>query len=74
MKIAKIINTCNDCQHCTFASTSKSVYHFAICTENEENNFILFNSSEMPSRYNIHIPDNCPLEDYKGTQTLEKDE
>lgn len=74
MKIAKIINKCNDCQHCILASANKETSHFAICGFNQESNFILFNSSEPAYRFDLTIPDNCPLENYTGTQKIENDE
>ena len=74
LKIAKIIKNCNDCNHCVFAtSINNSNIHFAICTCNEKNNFLLFNG-DNPKHYNLEIPEDCPLEDYKGNKIIEKEE
>lgn len=72
MKIEKIINKCNDCQHCIYASSKQETVHFAICTFNQDNNFLLFNASEPSYRFKLIIPDNCPLEEYMGKQTIEE--
>ncbi len=72
MKIEKIIKTCNECQHCVCPSAKNDSIHFGICTKDNENNFLFYNGSEPAHRYSLKIPDNCPLEDYTGTQTFEE--
>jgi hypothetical protein len=72
MKIEKIIDNCNDCQNCVFAESTKGVQNFAICNFDEDDSFLLFNSSTPAFRYKLTIPDNCPLENYTGTQTIKE--
>lgn len=70
MKIEKIINKCNECQHCVRCCAKSETLHFAVCTFDDKNNFMLYNGSEPAFRYDLKIPENCPLEDYTGTQTI----
>jgi len=70
MKISKIIDKCNDCHNCFFSSSSKEQYHFAVCVVGE--GILLQHGSEPAFRYKLAIPENCPLEDYTGTQTIEE--
>ena len=69
MKIAKIINDCNDCEHCLSAKTNSTLI-FAICTHTEDKEFVLVRSHENPKHFKLDIPANCPLEDYTGTKTI----
>lgn len=71
-KIAKIIKRCNDCEHCACTSAKNESLYFAVCTFNSESNFLLFNGTEPPFRFNLNIPENCPLEDYTGNQTIKE--
>jgi hypothetical protein len=70
MKIAKVINDCNECQHCKeFNSTSDnytSVYCCVYETEDESKIVapFLLDLSTSKGRCTIEIPETCPLEDY----------
>ncbi len=70
-KIAKVINDCNECQHCKkFQSTSDnhtSVYCCVYETDDESKlaPAFLLDLSTSKGRCTIEIPNNCPLEDYK---------
>ncbi len=73
-KIAKIIDTCNDCESCFYASTSKETRHYAICEHIDVDSFLLHVSNDPAVRYKLAIPENCPLEDYSGNQKLSSDD
>lgn len=70
-KIAKVIETCNDCVWCElFVSVDSNYSSVIICTHDEnENGSFLINHSEtdanVKDRFVNTIPKNCPLEDYK---------
>lgn len=68
MKIAKVIDDCNDCEHCVFADNRKeNKSSFAICMFPDSKPFLLSNSQSGDVRHSeINIPKNCPLEDYKN--------
>lgn len=70
MKIAKVIELCNDCEHCTIADNRKeNKSSFAICMFPDNEPFLVGNSQTGDVlHYQINFPKNCPLEDYTGTQ------
>lgn len=67
MKIAKIIELCNDCEHCTIADNRKETKSsFAICRFPDTPSLLVGDCQTGDVlHYQIQIPDNCPLEDYK---------
>lgn len=73
MKIAKVITTCNDCEHCKKMKSPNDNHATAfVCvyeseSETEVKPFLL-SYSESPGTFRLDIPDNCPLEDYKSTE------
>lgn len=65
-KIAKVIELCNDCEHCVFADNRRETKStFAICMSGKVEPFLIneSQSSDIAS-YGLAIPKNCPLEDY----------
>jgi hypothetical protein len=74
MKIAKVINTCLDCQYFVAVQHKEGPY-FGICdfsreTKEEDVEYqtmILIRANDAPRHYKMEIPENCPLEDYKET-------
>jgi hypothetical protein len=65
LKIAKTISICNHCEFCIYTkSISDNHTHFAICT-GAPLLTVLEKSNDNIKNYDIEIPDNCPLEDYK---------
>jgi hypothetical protein len=73
MKIAKVINTCLDCQYFVAVQHKESTY-FGICDFSRETKeeiieyqpMILIRAHDAPRHYKMDIPENCPLEDYKA--------
>jgi hypothetical protein len=64
-KIAKVIEKCSDCEHCVFVSNYDKTSHFAICYTQANPPFVLDHANDTCRNYEINIPTNCPLEDYK---------
>jgi hypothetical protein len=77
-KIASIIGSCIDCPHIVKAQTkaSSNTVNVAICGFELEDTdtepfLLLYTKHDNIRNFSIDIPDNCPLEDYIGTQTIE---
>lgn len=69
LKIAKVIKTCNECEFCTVAkSVSDNYTNFAICSSPNVSVFVIATRTDSVKNYDMLIPDNCPLEDYKETE------
>ncbi|WP_395075354.1 hypothetical protein [Flavobacterium sp.] len=81
-KIENIIDDCFNCKHCLKAKNETDNYTkvFVCKFEDEADDddqikifdpflLLLHTSSGRPY---IEIPKNCPLEDYTGTQTIQK--
>jgi hypothetical protein len=69
MKIAKIIDSCHDCQHCIVSKAQKTIsfivakeYHFATCVKE---GILLYHGTKIVNEQALNIPENCPLEEYK---------
>ena len=76
-KIANVIDNCTDCPHFVRAQTNSSnnKTNVAICgfpTENKEPFLLFYSEHDSITHYAINIPENCPLEDYIGIQTIEE--
>lgn len=70
-KIEKIVELCNDCVHCLLLKSDLTNHNSAaICTnKNAKEPFLLMCSDlekNVKSSYQLEIPANCPLEDYKS--------
>lgn len=70
-KIAKVITSCNECEHKReLIECGGNTYYAAVCDfsessgDNEPKPFLIMYGYDKPSRYDLGIPDNCPLEDY----------
>lgn len=75
IKIANVIDNCTDCPHFVQAQTkcSNNKTNVAICgfpTKNEEPFLLFYSEHGTILDYAMNIPENCPLEDYTGTQTI----
>ena len=71
LKIAKVITSCLDCDHCIKLISPNNNYTKAfVCVIEVEENIIkpepfLLEYSEASGSSGLPIPNNCPLEDYK---------
>lgn len=70
LKIAKVIELCNDCEHCIIADNRKETKSsFAICMFPDKTPLFLADCQTGDVlHYQINFPKNCPLEDYKETE------
>lgn len=70
MRIGCVIVNCNKCHH--LRSTQEiggNTYFAAICRHTEGKEFLVGVFSNHPLQYKIDIPENCPLEYYRGDGT-----
>jgi hypothetical protein len=64
-KIEKLVASCNDCGHCTIASSVRNKEeYFAICTFDKP--IMLLSNSVHPKHYKLEIPEDCPLDNFEG--------
>lgn len=73
-KIEKVIEKCNDCQHCILLINQSTNHSSGAICANEllEKEFLLVysdNEKNVVRAYNIEIPNNCPLETYKDEKS-----
>ncbi|GAQ15458.1 hypothetical protein MODO_3154 [Myroides odoratimimus] len=78
-KIAKVITSCNDCDHKkSLIERGGNTYFALVCAFSESQGdsstlepFLLNYSYGDPDHYENKIPNNCPLEDYDSNETTE---
>lgn len=67
-KIGKIIVECNDCEWCNFLKEEDgNTRYAAICLHESGFEKLLSDGVSSQKRVSIHIPKDCPLEEYKGS-------
>lgn len=72
-KVMRVITSCSECEHRKeLEEIGGNSFYSAVCAfsydkeeDNETKPFMLFFNTQHPKHYEISIPDNCPLPDYK---------